>query len=96
MTIEISSGCFGPTVIINGKSVHVDTQNPEMDREEEFQARVLLIDKLRALIMELDTNDCKEIAEIIVGRGDFDLEHEECDDYCDCCGSSYNYRKYTE
>ena len=93
MTIEIYDGCFGPTVTIDGKSVHVDSQNRELDRIEEQAAKRALLDSLESIKDHLDVYDWKAIAEIITNRLPMDSV-EDTESYCEQCGSYNTYCKY--
>lgn len=97
MNIEITQTCFGQSINVNGKPIHVDTQNYTKDRSDELIARTILLDKLGVLIAELDSNDFALIAEIVANRGGFDLvEYRSSKDPCECCDTYYEYKKYTE
>lgn len=91
MIIEIYDGCFGPTVAIDGKSTHIDSQNRELDEVEEQAAKRALLNSLEVIKDNLDGHDWKSIAEIITNRLPMDSA-EETESYCEQCGS---YNKYS-
>jgi hypothetical protein len=91
--IEISEGCFGLDVLIDGESLFIheyDNRNPEMINDLQDD----LIDKLKTLKGGMGMNDWSMIAEIIVklsGDYEYDVENSDEGDSCDQCGN-WNYK----
>lgn len=90
-TIELSEGCFGPDIEINGESLIIQEYN--QDKEERvYELRKLLIQELLKNVEKINSNDLLNIGEIVVTLSDnFDFSEEESyESSCDQCGN-WNY-----
>lgn len=90
MRIDISEGCFGPNVSIDGESLFKHEYDKRTDEEVDILQQILL-DELSKIKSSLDMSDWSQIAEILASRGVFEYD-ENSDDgsSCDQCGN-YNW-----
>lgn len=90
MKIEISEGCFGPDVKIDGESLFKDEYDKRTDEEiSVLQDRVL--QELSNLKDSLDMMDWSSIANMITSRGKFEMDESiSHESNCDQCGN-WNY-----
>lgn len=91
MKIEISEGCFGPDVMVDGESLFKHEYDTRTDEEMSgIQDKVL--QELSCIKGNLDMADWSAIANIITYRGKFELdESNSYESNCDQCGN-WNYR----
>lgn len=94
-SIELSEGCFGPDISINGESLIIQEYN-EDNKERIFELRKLLVEELSKNLENINPTDLKTIGEIITTiSDDFEFVEEESDESsCDQCGSWNYYNKY--
>jgi len=88
----LSENCFGIDVEINGESLFTheyDVRDPELTKN----LRLSLINQLIDMVDELDMDDLTTISEILIQRGNYEMDNDNSSyaDYCEQCGN-YNHK----
>ena len=91
--IELSEGCYGPDIMINGESLFIHEYDNRTE-EEVREYKILLIKELLEIVDIINMNDLRFIGEIITfNNNKYELIEEEASEYiCNQCGN-WNYKQ---
>jgi hypothetical protein len=91
--IELSEGCYGPDVEINGESLFLHEYDKRTE-EEVREYKIAFINELLKVVDNINMIDLKYIGEIITINSDsFEyIEEESSENTCDQCGN-WNYKQ---
>jgi len=95
-SIEISEGCYGPNVSINGESL-TNNDPDEENNETILNLRKKLVNELLKNLNNISTYDLRIIAEIVTTiSDDYEIDTESIDEGSRCgqCGTYCYYIKY--
>jgi hypothetical protein len=98
MKLEISEGCFGQNVSVDGESLFKHEYDERPDSEVEKLQQILL-DEISKIKSSLDMHDWSQIAEILTYRSqEFLFDEKNSTDYesCDQCGNTNWRHIYTK
>ena len=91
--IELSEGCYGPDVEINGESLFLHEYDKRTE-EEVLEYKIAFINELLKVVDKINLIDLRYIGEIItINSDDFEyIEEESNESTCDQCGN-WNYNQ---